>query len=75
MIRSARLARLEQARGEGRGGFSFDPGFPSLMERLNVLAARLAASGHAPPADEAYNRRMRDELAGTLSRLRGGCYT
>ena len=72
MTRAARLARLEQTRNKGKGGSSLAPGVPSLVERLNLLAARLAASGHARPTDEAYNRRMREELALTLSRIRGG---
>ena len=71
MTRAARLARLEQTRNKGKGGSSLAPGVPSLMERLNLLASRMAASGHARPTDEAYNRRMREELAFTLSRIRG----
>ena len=72
MTRAARLARLEQTRNKGKGGSSLAPGVPSLVERLNLLASRMAASGHVPQADEAYNRRMREELALTLSRIRGG---
>lgn len=71
MTRAARLARLEQTRNKGKGGSSLVPGVPSLVERLNLLASRMAASGHVPPADEAYNRRMREELALTLNKIRG----
>lgn len=71
MTRAARLARLEQTRNKGKGGSSLVPGAPSLVERLNLLASRMAASGQVPPADEAYNCRMREELALTLNRIRG----
>lgn len=75
MIRSARLARLEQACGKGGRATPSETRLAarSFEEKIAALSAKLAASGHALPADEAYNRRMRDELALTLSKLRGGC--